>query len=73
MTPENDNALRSLARQANADIKIARQKSPGMNVDDICRSVLSKFKEKVTLIGFTPSHLYWEIGVLNGRFKERRL
>ncbi|EPE0546747.1 cell division protein ZapA, partial [Escherichia coli] len=41
------------------------------NVDDICRSVLKKHRETVTLMGLTPTHLSLAIGMLNGVFKER--
>ncbi|CTT78054.1 ybl17 [Escherichia coli] len=57
MTPQQENALRSIARQANSEIKKARQQFPDKNVDDICRSVLKKHRETVTLMGFTPTHL----------------
>lgn len=71
MTIEHNNALRSIARQANCEIKKARQQFPDKNVDDICRSVLKKHRETVTLMGFTPTHLSLAIGMLNGVFKER--
>ena len=71
MTPQQENALRSIARQANSEIKNARQQFPDKNVDDICRSVLKKHRETVTLMGFTPTHLSLAIGMLNGVFKER--
>lgn len=71
MTPQQENALRSIARQANSEIKKARQQFPDKNVDDICRSVLKKHRETVTLMGFTPTHLSLAIGMLNGVFKER--
>nr|WP_251987686.1 cell division protein ZapA [Escherichia coli] len=51
MTPQQENALRSIARQANSEIKKARQHFPDKNVDDICRSVLKKHRETVTLMG----------------------
>ncbi|HGX0261297.1 TPA: hypothetical protein ACNRWK_002791 [Escherichia coli] len=44
MTPQQENALRSIARQANSEIKKARQQFPDKNVDDICRSVLKKHR-----------------------------
>ncbi|WP_282052488.1 cell division protein ZapA [Escherichia coli] len=71
MTIEHNNALRSIACQANCEIKKARQQFPDKNVDDICRSVLKKHRETVTLMGFTPTHLSLAIGMLNGVFKER--
>ncbi|EEC8636788.1 hypothetical protein E9E46_RS18285 [Escherichia coli] len=71
MTHQQENALRSIARQANSEIKKARQQFPDKNVDDICRSVLKKHRETVTLMGFTPTHLSLAIGMLNGVFKER--
>ncbi|OOI95558.1 cell division protein ZapA, partial [Escherichia coli] len=37
MTHQQENALRSIARQANSEIKKARQQFPDKNVDDICR------------------------------------
>lgn len=64
MTPQQENALRSIARQANSEIKKARQQFPDKNVDDICRSVLKKHRETVTLMGFTPTHL--SLAVTNG-------
>ncbi|EPN4338654.1 cell division protein ZapA, partial [Escherichia coli] len=48
-----------------------RQQFPDKNVDDICRSVLKKHRETVTLMGFTPTHLSLAIGMLKGVFKER--
>ncbi len=50
VTPQQENALRSIARQANSEIKKARQQFPDKNVDDICRSVLKKHRETVTLM-----------------------
>ncbi|HDQ0397835.1 TPA: hypothetical protein P7R30_003496 [Escherichia coli] len=41
------------------------------SVSVICRSVLKKHRETVTLMGFTPTHLSLAIGMLNGVFKER--
>lgn len=38
-------------------IKKTRQQPPDKNVDDICRNVLKKHCETVTLMGFTPTHL----------------
>lgn len=64
MTPQQENALRSIARLANSEIKKARQQFPDKNVDDICRSVLKKHRETVTLMGFTPTHLSLAIGML---------
>ena len=69
MSSEIENALRNIARQADAAIKAERSKSPGKSVDNICRQVLSQYRETVTLMGFTPFHLNLAIGVLNGRFK----
>ncbi|WP_407240643.1 cell division protein ZapA [Escherichia coli] len=69
MTPQQENALRSIARQANSEIK--KSDSSFKNVNDICRSVLKKHRETVTLKGFTPTHLSPAIGMLNGVFKER--
>ncbi|EPB3524662.1 hypothetical protein ACRF1A_000276 [Escherichia coli] len=66
MTPQQENALRSIARLANSEIKKARQQFPDKNVDDICRSVLKKHRETVTLMGFTPTHLSLAIGMLAG-------
>ncbi|MCQ6586389.1 cell division protein ZapA [Escherichia coli] len=70
MTPQQENALRSIARQANSEIKKS-QTAVSKNVNDICRSVLKKHRETVTLKGFTPTHLSLAIGMLNGVFKER--
>ena len=53
-----------------ADMGLVQQ-FPDKNVDDICRSVLKKHRETVTLMGFTPTHLSLAIGMLNGVFKER--
>ncbi|ENU4768954.1 cell division protein ZapA [Escherichia coli] len=50
MTPQQENALRSIARQANSEIKKARQQFPDKNVDDICRSVLKKHRETVSVL-----------------------
>ena len=47
MTPQQENALRSIARQANSEIKKARQQFPDKK----------KHRETVTLMGFTPTHL----------------
>ena len=71
MTPQQENALRSIARQANSEIKKARQQFPDKNVDDICRSVLKKHRETVTLMGFTPTHLSLAIGMLNGEHEKQ--
>ena len=38
MTPQQENALRSIARQANYEIKKARQQFPDKTVDDSCRT-----------------------------------
>ena len=40
MTPQQENALRSIARQANSEIKKARQQFPDKNVDEILRLFL---------------------------------
>ncbi|MGQ7115103.1 hypothetical protein ACUOFC_57830, partial [Escherichia sp. TWPC-MK] len=63
----------SIARQANYEIKKARQQFPDKNVDDICRSVLKKHRETVTLMGFTPTHLSLAIGMLNDVFIRKLL
>lgn len=34
MTPQQENALRSIARQANSEIKKVRQQFPDKNVDE---------------------------------------
>ncbi|MEL2426873.1 hypothetical protein R9K25_22950 [Escherichia coli] len=49
VTPQQENALRSIARQANSEIKKVRQQFPDKNVNDICRSVLKKHRETVTM------------------------
>ncbi|HHW7813854.1 TPA: cell division protein ZapA [Escherichia coli] len=49
----------------------ARRLSPDRSINNICRSVLKKHRETVTLMGFTPTHLSLAIGMLNGVFKER--
>ena len=41
VTPQQENALRSIARQANSEIKKARQQFPDKNVDDICHLSLA--------------------------------
>ncbi|SQD05774.1 ybl17 [Escherichia coli] len=71
VTPQQENALRSIAVRLILKSKKARQQFPDKNVDDICRSVLKKHRETVTLMGFTPTHLSLAIGMLNGVFKER--
>ncbi|MCG2942155.1 hypothetical protein KZ295_23700, partial [Escherichia coli] len=71
VTPQQENALRSIARQANSEIKKVRQQFPDKNVNEISRSVLKKHRETVTLKGFTPTHLSLAIGMLNGVFKDR--
>ncbi|WTM73057.1 cell division protein ZapA [Escherichia coli] len=73
MTPQQENALRSIARQANSEIKKARQQFPDKNVDDICRSVLKKHRETVTLMGFTPTHLSLANCVLSWRQQKSKL
>ena len=65
------NSTEIIETAANSEIKKARQQFPDKNVDDICRSVLKKHRETVTLMGFTPTHLSLAIGMLNGAFKER--
>ncbi|WFQ00106.1 cell division protein ZapA [Escherichia coli] len=76
MTLKEESVIYATSRQcakaqANSEIKKARQQFPDKNVDDICRSVLKKHRETVTLMGFTPTHLSLAIGMLNGVFKER--
>ena len=71
VTPQQENALRSIARQANSEIKKARQQFPDKNVDDICRSVLKKHRETVTLMGFTPTHLSLAASLRNGEHEKQ--
>ena len=68
MTPEEKkNALRSIARRANDEVKAKRRSSPALSCDEISRPILNGCMQ----LGLTPSHLYVEIGILNGYIKER--
>ena len=68
MTPQQENALRSIARQANSEIKKPDSSFRIKTSMTFCRSVLKKHRETVTLMGFTPTHLSPAIGMLNGVF-----
>ena len=58
VTPQQENALRSIARQANSEIKKVRQQFPDKNVNDICRSVLKKHRnaEGIHTDSFKPGN-----------------
>ena len=45
--------------------------NPGMNCDEIARPIFNGAMGMVKQLGFTPSHLYLEVGILNKRIKER--
>ncbi len=58
MTPEEQkNALRSIARKANDEIKAKRKLSPAVNCDEISRPILNSCMPLVKQLGLTPSHL----------------
>ncbi|SBW27051.1 hypothetical protein BN4901_3690 [Citrobacter europaeus] len=42
-----------------------------MNCDEIARPIFNGAMGMVKQLGFTPSHLYLEVGILNKRIKER--
>jgi hypothetical protein len=48
-----------------------RKANPGMNCDEIARPIFNGAMGMVKQLGFTPSHLYLEVGILNKRIKER--
>ena len=65
------NALRSIAKKANEEIRELRQQAPGENPDIISTRVLNQHEETVTSLGFNRLWLAREIGLLNGAFKDR--
>jgi hypothetical protein len=72
MTPEEQkNALRNVARKANDEIKAKRMASPAVSCDEISRPILNGCMSVIKQLGLTPSHLYVEIGILNGKIKDR--
>lgn len=72
MTPEEKkNALRSIARRANDEVKAKRRASPALSCDEISRPILNGCMPLIRQLGLTPGHLYVEIGILNGKIKER--
>ncbi|EEG1526742.1 hypothetical protein [Citrobacter youngae] len=68
---EARNALRNIARRCNEEISAKRKANPGMNCDEIARPIFNGAMGMVKQLGFTPSHLYLEVGILNKRIKER--
>ena len=68
---EARNALRNIARRCNEEITAKRNANPGMNCDEITRPIFNGAMAMVKQLGFTPSHLYLEVGILNKRIKER--
>ncbi|EMX9223748.1 TPA: hypothetical protein ACTYHK_001637 [Citrobacter koseri] len=72
MTPEErKNALRNIARKVNDEVKAKRKSFPAVSCDEISRPILNGCMPLVKQLGLTPSHLYVEIGILNGIIKER--
>lgn len=68
---EERNLLKNIARKVNDEIRAQRKANPDESADSISRRVMSREMPMVKLMGFTPSHLFFEIGVLNGKCKER--
>lgn len=68
---EARNALRNIARRCNEEITAKRKDNPGMNCDEIARQIFNGAMGMVKQLGFTPSQLYLEVGILNKRIKER--
>lgn len=67
MTPEEKkNALRNIARRANDEVNAKRRSSPALSCDEISRPILNGCMPLIKQLGLTPSHLYVEIGILNG-------
>ncbi|PVW72211.1 hypothetical protein B4U25_46620 [Klebsiella pneumoniae] len=66
---EKKNALRSIARRANDEVKAQRRSSPALSCDEISRPILNGCMPLIKQLGLTPSHLYVEIGILNGYIK----
>lgn len=65
------NLLKNIARKVNDEIRAERKARPEESPDSISRRIMNREMPMVKLMGFMPSHLYFEIGVLNGKFKER--
>ncbi|MGU0268987.1 hypothetical protein ACVXPY_30185 [Klebsiella pneumoniae] len=58
MTPEEKkNALRSIARRANDEVKAQRRSSPALSCDEISRPILNGCMPLIKQLGLTPSHL----------------
>lgn len=64
------NALRSIAKKANEEIRELRRQSPGENPDVISTRILNQYENAVISLGFNRLWLVWEIGVLNGVFED---
>ncbi len=70
MTPEEKkNALRSIARRANDEVKAQRRSSPALSCDEISRPILNGCMPLIKQLGLTPSHLYVEIGIFERIYK----
>lgn len=68
---DKHNALRSIAKKANEEIRELRRRAPGENPDVISTRVLNQHEKTVISLGFNRLWLVWEIGVLNGVFEDK--
>lgn len=72
MTPE-ERKMRSEASRAGLTMRLRqkRRSSPALSCDEISRPILNGCMPLIRQLGLTPSHLYVEIGIFNGKIKER--
>lgn len=65
------NAIRNLAKQADAEIRQKRTADPKANVDHICVEVLKEKFKKVEALGVNRLWLSIALGWVTGRLEER--
>lgn len=72
MAYETPNAVKSVARRCNNELKSAVKSLPkGVNKDKVTRPIILKHYAPLETKGIQIGVLLWEIGVLNGVIKER--
>lgn len=67
MNNENHNALNSIARKCNEEMKKA-----GRDNLKALAAITNRYADTIKLLGFTKLDLLHEIGIINGRFEDRR-
>lgn len=71
LTVAQENALLSVARSCNQEIKEEFKKNSQINRDKISRPIILRHYQKLKPMGIKLEHLLYKLGVLNGRLTER--